>query len=124
MASSLDQYPQRDGMYTLLSDSVAVHNRYQNRLVMLDALSSEVWLRADGRTPLRVIARDLAGWLHQSTDSMLIAVPMILMVLCSEGLMFQLDYPTDPPYHLCLPQEDQDAEQTHRSLVASGWLKS
>lgn len=121
MASSLDQFPQRDGMYSVLPDGVAVYNRYQKRIMMLDGLTSEFWLRADGTTSLRNIALDMAGYTGQSAEHLLRTLPAVLVVLSSEGLMYQQNNPTPPPYHLALPKEDQDEEQTRQSMNASGW---
>ncbi len=122
MTTSLDQYPQRDGLYRVLADGVAVHNRYQDRVVMLDAINSELWLRANGKTTLRDIARDIAGRSGQRVEMLLITAPMLLTVLSSEGLMFQLDQPAPLPYHLALPQEDQDFNQMRESMLEAGWL--
>lgn len=122
MTSSLDQYPQRDGMYSVLPDGIAVYNRYTKQTIMLDGLTSEIWLRADGKTSLRTIALDMAGWVGQPARTMLLTVPMILVIMSSEGVMYQLDHAIELPYHLMLPKEEQDAEQTHQSMVASGWI--
>jgi hypothetical protein len=122
MTSSLDQYPQRDGLYRILPEGIAVHNRYQDRVILLDGLSSELWLRADGKTSLRTIARDMAGHSGQRPELMMLTIPMLLTVLSSEGLMYQLDHPDVPPYHLTLPQEEQDLDQMRASMEAAGWL--
>jgi hypothetical protein len=122
MTSSLNQYPQRDGLYRVLADGIAVHNRYQDRVVMLDAVSSELWLRADGKTALHDIARDIAGRSGQRIEMLLLTIPMLLTILSSEGLMYQVDQPTPLPYHLALPQEDQDLDQMRKSMAAAGWL--
>ncbi len=122
MTSSLDQYPQRDGLYRIMSEGVAVYNRYQQRVVMLDSLGSEIWLRADGKTTLRTIAQDIAGWTKQSVDTLLLTVPMALVILNSEGVMYQLDNPITLPYHLSLPQEEQDINQMRNSMTEAGWL--
>ncbi|MCB9451688.1 MAG: hypothetical protein H6672_09625 [Anaerolineaceae bacterium] len=122
MASSLQEYPQRDGLYRILPDGIAVHNRYADRIIMLDGLTSEIWLRADGKTTLETIARDLAGWRGESLTLMLRTIPMISVILNSEGIMFQQGEPATLPYHLSLPQEDQDADQMVASMLAAGWL--
>ncbi|MEO8608985.1 MAG: hypothetical protein ABI690_13940 [Chloroflexota bacterium] len=122
MTSSLNQYPQRDGLYRILADGVAVHNRYQDRVVMLDAISSELWLRANGKTTLRDIARDIAGRSGQRIEMLLITAPMLLTILSSEGVMYQLDQPAPLPYHLALPQEEQDLNQMRESMLEAGWL--
>jgi hypothetical protein len=122
MASSLEQYPQRDGLYRVLPDGIAVHNRYQDRVIMLDAVSSELWLRADGKTTLRDIARDMAGCSGQRVEMLLLTAPMLLTVLSSEGLMYQLDRPAPLPYHIALPQEEQDLDQMRDSMAEAGWL--
>ena len=122
MTSSLNQYPQRDGLYRILADGVAVHNRYQDRVVMLDALSSELWLRANGKTTLRDIAGDIAGRSGQRVEMLLITAPMLLTILSSEGVMYQLDQPAPLPYHLALPQEEQDLDQMRESMLEAGWL--
>ena len=57
----LDRFPRRDGLYKILPDAVAVFDRYQHRIVRLDPLGSEIWLRMDGMTSLRDIALDIAG---------------------------------------------------------------
>lgn len=122
MTSSLDQYPQRDGLYRIMAEGIAVHNRYQDRVVMLDAVSCELWLRADGKTILRHIAQDIAWQSRQRIETLLITIPMLLTILSSEGLMYQVDQPRDLPYHLALPQEEQDIDQMRESMAASGWL--
>jgi hypothetical protein len=122
MGSSLQEYPQRDGLYRILPDGVAVHNRYEDRIIVLDGLTSELWLRADGKTTLETIARDLAGWRAESLTLMLRTIPMLAVILNSEGILFQQSKPTALPYHLSLPQEDQNADQMYASLVAAGWL--
>jgi hypothetical protein len=122
MTSSLDQYPQRDGLYRILAEGIAVHNRYQDRVVMLDGVSSELWLRADGKTSLRTIAWDIAGRSGQRIEMLLLTAPMLLTILSSEGLMYQLNQPTALPYHLTLPQEEQNPDQMRESMMASGWL--
>ena len=122
MTSSLNQYPQRDGLYRVLPDGVAVHNRYQDRVVMLDAISSEMWLRANGKTTLRDIARDIAGRSGQRIEMLLITAPMLLTILSSEGVMYQLDQPAPLPYNLALPQEEQDLNQMRESMLEAGWL--
>jgi hypothetical protein len=122
MTSSLEQYPQRDGLYRIMADGIAVHNRYQDRVVMLDAVSCELWLRADGKTVLRDIAQDIAGQSRQRIETLLITIPMLLTILSSEGLMYQVDQPRALPYHLALPQEEQDIDQMRESMVAAGWL--
>jgi hypothetical protein len=101
---------------------VAVHNRYQDRIVMLDAFSSEIWFRADGKTTLRAIARDVAGWRKQPVEAMCKTVAMLVVILNSEGVMYLKDDPGDLPYHLAYPQEDQDIDQMYESLSAAGWL--
>lgn len=119
---SLDQYPQRDALYRMLPEGVAALNRYQDRVIMLDALSSEIWLRADGRTRLRDIARDIAGATGLPLNAMLRTAAILVVILNSEGVMFQTNTPARLPYHLSMPQEDQDANQMHESLVAAGWI--
>jgi hypothetical protein len=122
MTSSLDEYPQRDGLYCILTDGIAVYNRYQNRVIVLDGLSSELWLRADGKTSLRTIAQDIAGWTKQPVETLSLTVPMVLTILSSEGLMYQLSHPAPIPYHLSLPQEEQDVERMRESMVEAGWI--
>lgn len=123
MSTSLQQYPQRDGLYRILPDGIAVHNRYEDRIIMLDGLSSELWLRADGKTTLDTIARDIAGWSKESLQLLLRAIPMLSVILNSEGILFQQDTPAELPYHLSLPQEDQDLNQMRESMMAAGWLE-
>ena len=122
MASSLEQYPQRDGLYRILPVGIAVHNRYQDRVVMLDGLSSELWLRADGSTNLRDIARDIAGMSRESVSVVGRTVAMLAVILNSEGLMYLKDTPAPLPYHLASPQEEQDPQRMRASMAAAGWL--
>jgi hypothetical protein len=105
-----------------MPEGIAVHNRYQDKIVMLDALGSELWLRADGQTTLRDIARDLAGWNRQPAATMYKAAAILLGILNSEGVMYQTDQPVELPYHLSYPQEDQDLDRMYESLAAAGWL--
>ena len=74
------------------------------------------------KTSLRAIARDIAGRSGQRIDLLLLTTPMLLTVLSSEGVMYQLDEPTTLPYHLTLPQEEQDLDQMRESMEAAGWL--
>jgi hypothetical protein len=122
MAPTLDQYPRRDGLFSVLPEGVAAHNRYEDRLVMLDALASEIWLRADGVTSLRDIARDIAGVNGLPLDAIQHTVAIIAVILNSEGVLYPQLEPDPLPYHLALPQEDQDFERMHQSMAASGWL--
>jgi hypothetical protein len=122
MPSSLEQYPQRDGLYRVLPSGVAAHNRYQDRIVMLDGLSSELWLRADGATVLREIAKDIAGMNGESVSVVARAAAMLAVILNSEGLMYLKDNPAHLPYHLASPQEDQDPDRMRESMVEAGWL--
>jgi hypothetical protein len=119
---TLDQYPRRDGLYRILPHGVAVHNRYQDRVIMLDSLSGEIWLRADGQTTLREIARDIAGLSGTSTNAMYRTVAILIVILNSEGVLYPSKHPAELPYHLRLPQEDQDLDQMHNSLIAAGWI--
>jgi hypothetical protein len=119
---SLDQYPQRDALYRVLPEGVAALNRYQNRVIVLDTLSSEIWLRADGKTSLRDIARDIAGVSGLPANAMMRTAAILVVILNSEGVMFQINTPAHLPYHLSMPQEDQDADQMRESLVAAGWI--
>lgn len=109
-------------MYRILADGVAVHDRYRDKIVMLDGLSSEIWLRIDGKTTLRTIARDIAGWGKLPVDGITRAVAMIAVILSSEGVLYQLDQAANLPYHLTMPQEDQNLDLMRESLAASGWL--
>jgi hypothetical protein len=122
MPSSLEQYPQRDGLYRILPGGVAAHNRYQDRVVMLDAMCSELWLRADGKTCLREIAADIAGINGEAISVVARAVSMLAVILNSEGLMYLKDNPAPLPYHLASPQEDQDPDRMRESMAAAGWL--
>ena len=120
--SAFDQYPQRDGLYRIMAGGVAVHNRYQDRVIMLDSLNSEIWLRADGKTTLREIASDIAGMSGLPTETMCRTVSILIVILNSEGVMFASNHPDTLPYHLQHPQEDQDVERMHASMEAAGWL--
>ncbi len=120
--ATLDQYPQRDGLYRVLSDGVAVHNRYEDRIIMLDSLNSEIWLRADGQTVLRDIARDIAGLNGVPVATMYRTVAALAVILNSEGVLFLRNDPEVLPYHLRLPQEEQDIDRMVASMAAAGWL--
>ncbi len=120
--ATLDQYPQRDGLYRVLPEGVAVQNRYQDRIVMLDPLSSEIWLRADGQTTLRDIACDIAGISGTPANTMCRIAAILIVMLNSEGVLYSKNEADTLPYHLQLPQEDQDLEKMHSSMIASGWL--
>ena len=122
MAATLDQYPQRDALYRVLPQGVAALNRYENRVVMLDALSSELWLRADGHTSLRDIARDIAGVSGLPLNALQHTLSVMVVILNSEGVLYPKDRPASLPYHLTLPQEEQDLDRMHASIIESGWL--
>ena len=120
--SMLERYPRRDGMYQIMPDAVAVHDRYQHRVVRLDALGSEIWLRIDGVTRLRDIALDIAGHSGQPLEAMLRKATAMTGILIGEGLAFLSLEPEPLPYHLTVPQEDQDPAQAEASMRAAGWL--
>ena len=120
--TTLDQFPQRDGLYRVLPEGVAVHNRYEDRVIMLDSLSSEIWLRADGTTPLRDIASDIAGYSGITVDSMSRTAAVLAVILNSEGVLFLKNSPENLPYHLQFPQEEQDLDRMYASMYAAGWL--
>ncbi|MBZ0291545.1 MAG: hypothetical protein K8L99_03165 [Anaerolineae bacterium] len=122
MAPTLDQYPQRDALFTVTAEGVIAHNRYEDRVIRLDALSSEIWLRADGKTSLRDIVYDIAGVANILPKTLLSTAAMLVVLLNSEGVLYQKNHPDALPYHLSLPQEDQDIEQMFESLAAAGWL--
>ena len=122
MAATLDQYPQRDALYTVTPAGIIAHNRYEDRTIRLDSLSSEIWLRADGKTSLRDIVRDIAGLSGAPVESLLVTASMLVVLLNSEGVLYQSNEPDSLPYHLSLPQEDQDVDQMFQSMVNAGWL--
>jgi hypothetical protein len=119
---TLDQYPQRDGLYRILPEGVAVHNRYQDQVVMLDPLASEIWLRADGETTLRDIARDIAGLGGMPVEVVAHTAAILVVILNSEGVLFSRNSPESLPYHLTFPQEEQDQDRMYASMAAAGWL--
>jgi hypothetical protein len=120
-SSMLDRFPRRDGLYKVLPDAVAVFDRYQKRIVRLDALGSEIWLRIDGITRLRDIASDIAGQRGESLNTVLRDATAMTGILIGEGLVHLSLEPEPLPYHLALPREEQDPEQTAESMRASGW---
>lgn len=122
-SSMLDRYPRRDGLYKILPDAVAVFDRYQKRIVRLDALGSEIWLRIDGLTQLRAIASDIAGQRGEALNDVLRDATAMTGILIGEGLVHLSLEPEPLPYHLALPREDQDPEQTAESMRASGWMQ-
>lgn len=117
----LDRYPRRDGIYHIMPEGVAVQDRYQKRVVRLDALGSEIWLRIDGVTRLREIAQDIAGQTGQSLDILLPQATAMTGILIGEGLVHLSLSPEPLPYHLALPREDQDPAQAAESMRAAGW---
>ena len=120
--TTLDQYPQRDGLYRVLPEGVAVHNRYQDQVIVLEALGSEIWLRADGSTSLRNIARDIAGLSGVPVETVYRAAAILVVILNSEGILFSKNEPDALPYHLQFPQEEQDVDRMVASMAAAGWL--
>jgi hypothetical protein len=122
-SSMLDRYPRRDGLYKILPDAVAVFDRYQKRIVRLDALGSEIWLRIDGLTQLRAIASDIAGQRGEALNDVLRDATAMTGILIGEGLVHLSLEPEPLPYHLALPREEQDPEQTAESMRASGWMQ-
>ena len=120
--SMLDRYPRRDGMYQIMPDAVAVHDRYQHRVVRLDALGSEIWLRIDGLTRLRDIALDIAGHSGQPLEAMLRKATAMTGILIGEGLVHLGLEPEPLPYHLTVPSDQQDPAQTAESMRAAGWI--
>ena len=121
-SSMLERYLRRDGLYKVLPDAVAVFDRYQKRIVRLDALGSEIWLRIDGITRLREIASDIAGQRGESLNEILRDATAMTGILIGEGLVHLSLEPEPLPYHLALPREEQDPEQTEESMRASGWV--
>lgn len=120
-SSMLDRYPRRDGVYYLFADAVAVHDRYQGRMVKLDSLGSEIWLRIDGLTLLADIALDIAGQNGQPVNEVMRNVAAMTGILIGEGLVHLDLEPKEQPYHLATPYEDQDPAQAEESMRASGW---
>lgn len=120
--ATLDQYPQRDGLYRILPQGVAVQNRYRGQVIVLEALGSEIWLRADGITSLREIAHDIAGLNGTPVEVVCRAAAILVVILNSEGILYSKNEPHTLPYHLRFPQEEQDADQMVASMAAAGWL--
>jgi hypothetical protein len=119
----LENYPCRDGLYNILPDTVAVYDRYQRRVVTLDALGSEIWLRIDGQTTLRDIATDIAGRSGRPLLDMLRAAIAMAGIMSGEGLIYLTTEPQAHPYHLTVPRADQDPAQTAASMRESGWIE-
>jgi len=84
----LNRYPCRDGLYNILPDAVAVYDRYQSRIVTLDALGSELWLRMDGQTTLRDMATDIAGRIGAELAETLYKAIAMTGMLSGEGLIY------------------------------------
>ncbi len=124
MSSMLDRYLRRDGLYNILPQAVAVYDRYQHRVVTLDALGSEIWLRIDGLTTLRDIATDIAGRTGRPLPELLRLSTAMAGILIGEGLIHLSLEAQAQPYHLAVPREDQDPAQTQASMRASGWIDS
>ncbi len=124
MSSMLDRYPRRDGMYAILPDAVAVYDRYQNRVVTLDSLGSEIWLRIDGLTLLRDIAADIAGRTGRPLTALLRESVAMTGIMIGEGLVYLAVEADLQPYHLALPREDHDPAQAEESMRESGWNDS
>jgi hypothetical protein len=120
----LDRYPQRDGLFEILTDAVAVYDRYQNRIVRLDPLASEIWLRIDGLSQVRLIASDIAGHSGRSYEDILRSTLAITGILLGEGLIYLSLQPEPLPYHLALPREEQDPIQMQASMRAAGWTEN
>ena len=80
--------------------AVAVHDRYQHRVVQLDALGSEIWLRIDGLTLLRDIALDIAGQSGQPVEAVLRKATAMTGIMIGEGLVHLGLEPEPQPYHL------------------------
>ncbi len=121
-SSMLNRYPCRDGLYNILPDAVAVYDRYQSRIVTLDALGSELWLRMDGQTTLRDMATDIAGRIGAELAETLYKAIAMTGMLSSEGLIYLAVEPQAQPYHLSVPRAEQDPAQTEASMRASGWI--
>lgn len=118
----LNRFPRRDGVYNLLSDAVLVHDRHRNRVVRLDALASEIWMRIDGLTTLRDIAADIAvRWAKPMGEIALQAVAM-LGAMNGEGLTYVETQPVPLPYHLTMPLDDQDPQHAAASMRECGWI--
>ncbi|MEP7289967.1 MAG: PqqD family protein [Chloroflexota bacterium] len=122
-SSMLERYPRRDGLYKILPDAVAVFDRYQKRIVRLDALGSEIWLRMDGLTRLQDIAADIAGLRGRPLNDVLRDATAMTGILIGEGLVHLSLAPEPLPYHLALPREEQDPVQAAESMRAAGWTQ-
>ncbi len=123
LSSMLENYPCRDGLYNILPDTVAVYDRYQRRVMTLDPLGSEIWLRIDGKTTLREIATDIAGRSGRALPETLLAAIAMAGIMSGEGLIYLTTAPQTHPYHLTVPRADQDPAQTEVSMRDSGWVE-
>lgn len=122
MSSTLDRYPRRDGVYSILPDSVIVHDRYRNRVVRLDPLCTEIWLRMDGLTTLRDIATDIAVQRDAPITEIERSTAAMVGIMNMEGLLYVEFEPNPLPYHLTMPLDDQDPLRAAESMRAAGWI--
>lgn len=119
---SYQRYPQRDGLFRIFPERVAVYDRHGDRVLMVDALGSEIWLRADGKTTLYEITLDISVISNRSLDPVLSLVDSMAVILSSEGVMYLSDTIIELPYHLRLAQEEQDIDLMRASMQQFGWL--
>jgi hypothetical protein len=120
--SLLECYPRRDGVYNLLPDAVLVHDRHRNRVIHLDPLCTEIWLRIDGLTTLNDIAVDIAGQHNEPFESVARNAAAMMGMMSAEGLLYLETTPAPLPYHLTMPLDEQDPLRAAESMRAAGWV--
>jgi hypothetical protein len=123
MPSLLDSYPRRDATFRLVKGTVVVNDRYRPRIVTLENLGCQIWVRVDGLATVRDIAGDIARQTNQPAARVEAYTVAMTGVLLGEGLLFLSSEPKPQPYHVAIPQDEQDPNETIASMRAAGWAE-
>ena len=124
MPSTRESYPQRDATFRVINGAVVVNDRYRPRIVALDELGCQIWLRIDGLTTVADIAADIVGQTGEPAAQVETRTIALTGVLLSEGLLYLASEPTPQPYHVAISQDHQDPIEAQISMRAAGWVES
>jgi hypothetical protein len=119
----LDKYPRRDAAYFATANGVTVADRRDARVIDLDSLGAQIWLRIDGLRTLQDIADRIADRYNQPAKAVTAMVEQRCRELVEAGFVTMANEPAPLPYHVSIPRDRQDRDEMKRSMQEAGWIR-
>jgi hypothetical protein len=118
----LSKYPRRDVAYIATANGVSVVDRRQPRVVDLDSLGVQIWLRIDGKSTVQDVADRIAERYNQPVERIRPPVEKKCRELVEAGFVILSDEPAPLPYHVSMPRDQLDRTEMTRSMKEAGWI--